>query len=210
VIFDTSDMDLIFSEYYLQVSTKLPTANLFGIGERNYKLDLGTGGTFTIFNKDQPVNIEDGTQGHNLYGYHPVYLQRENSGSFSMVLLRSSNAMDVVIQNQQLTYKVVGGIIEFDIFLGGKTSDPETVVEQYHDFLGGWIQHPFWSFGHHQSRWGYKNVGDLNAVLQGYKDNDLILDVIWSDIDYMQDLVDFIIDEGNFPPDQMNQMLQNF
>mmetsp|Transcript_23635 Transcript_23635/g.20554 ORF Transcript_23635/g.20554 Transcript_23635/m.20554 type:complete len:155 (-) Transcript_23635:1603-2067(-) len=128
-----------------------------------------------------------------------------------MVLLRSSNAMDVVIENQVLTYKVIGGVIDLNFFLGGDDpAFPETVVKQYHTYVGGWIMHPFWAFGHHQSQYGFKNAQEMETVLANYQSHDLILDVIWSDIDYMKDYVDFIIDDANFPPSQMNNMLQTY
>ena len=206
VIFDSNAGDLIYSDYYLEFTTFLPSKNLYGFGERAYKLDLGTGGTFTLWNKDA-MDLENVTPGHNVYGYHTVYLQREKSNNFSTVLLRSSNAMDVTITNpvlrckSTLTYKVIGGILEFNIFTGdGKINSPESVVKQYHSFLGGWALHPFWAMGHHQCRWGYKNIQDLTQVLANYSLHNLPLDVIWSDIDYMSDYVDFTINTTAFRP----------
>ena len=46
---------------------------------------------------------------------------------------------------------------------------------------------PFWSFGFHQCRWGYKDVSYLEKVLDNFEKNDLPIDTIWSDIDYMVD-----------------------
>jgi len=213
VIFDSSAGPLIFSDYYLQLSTSLPTPNIYGLGERAYKLDLGTGGTFSLLNKDQFVVIEDGTAGHGLYGYHPVYLQREKSYNFSMVLLRSSNAMDAVIKNQNLTYKVTGGMFEFNMFLGDSSngrSDPETVTKQYHTWLGKWTMHPFWSLGHHQCKYGYHNVTELGWVLGNYSKYQIPLDTIWTDIDYMDKYVDFTMDPVNFSGPAMTQLLKTY
>lgn len=39
----------------------------------------------------------------------------------------------------------------------------------------------------HQCRWGYKNSSMLKDVIKGYENNDIPLDTIWSDIDYMVD-----------------------
>ena len=55
----------------------------------------------------------------------------------------------------------------------------------------------------HQSRWGYKNITYLENVLDSYQKNNLPLDTIWSDIDYMIDYEDFTIDESRFPLDKM-------
>lgn len=50
----------------------------------------------------------------------------------------------------------------------------------------------------------------LQDVIKGYESNDLPLDTIWSDIDYMVDYEDFTIDESRFPLDQMKQILTKY
>jgi len=212
VIFDSSVGDLIYSDYYVQFSTALATPNIFGFGERNYKMNLGPDGTYSVLTKDSPLDIETGESGHSTYGYHPVYLLREKSNAFSMALLRSSVGMDLVFEGgKNLTYKVMGGIIDLNFFLGGDVQNaPETVVKQYHSYLGGWTLQPFWSFGFHQCKWGYQNVLELEQVLANYSQYALPLDVMWSDIDYMQSYIDFTIDHNNFPPETMRAMLAKY
>jgi alpha-glucosidase (family GH31 glycosyl hydrolase) len=40
--------------------------------------------------------------------------------------------------------------------------------------------------GWHQCRWGYKNIRDLEVVQKSYKDHQIPLDTIWTDLDYMK------------------------
>lgn len=47
-------------------------------------------------------------------------------------------------------------------------------------------------------------------MIKGYESNDLPLDTIWSDIDYMIDYEDFTIDETKFPLDGMKKILENY
>jgi alpha-glucosidase/lysosomal alpha-glucosidase len=47
-------------------------------------------------------------------------------------------------------------------------------------------------------------------VVQGYEQNGLPLDTIWTDIDYMVDYEDFTIDENRFPLDRLNAILQKY
>jgi len=212
VIFDSSVGDLIYSDYYLQFSTSLATPNIFGFGERAFKFNLGPDGTYSILTKDSPGDLEVGESGHSLYGYHPVYLLREKSNAFSMGLLRSSVSMDLVIEGgKKLTYKVVGGIIDLNFFLGGDVENsPETVVKQYHSYLGSWTLQPFWSFGYHQSRWGYKTSNMMASTLEKFSQYNIPLDVIWSDIDYMRAKIDFTVDTQMFPPEKMKAMLAKY
>ena len=39
--------------------------------------------------------------------------------------------------------------------------------------------------GYHQSRWGYDNIQSLQNVILNFQKNDLPLDTLWSDLDYM-------------------------
>jgi alpha-glucosidase (family GH31 glycosyl hydrolase) len=208
-IFDTSVGNFIYSDYYIEFSTYLPTPYLFGLGERGYNLTLGPVGIYTIWNIDFNQNIETGLGGHNSYGDHPVYLNKEQSGNWSMMLLRNINAMDCIMNNsqsfQQLTYKITGGILDLNFFLGD--ANPETVVSNYHTFLGKWTVHPFWSYGYQQSRWGYNNLAELTEVVENFTYYNLPLDVIWSDIDYFDNYVDFTIDEERFPHLPFREML---
>lgn len=97
--------------------------------------------------------------------------------------------MDVIksINNNKhfITYKVIGGIIDFRFFLGEQ--NPQAVVERLNTYSGRAAIPPFWSFGFHQCRWGYDTVSKLEDVTSGYEKNGIPLDTIWSDIDYMID-----------------------
>ena len=120
--------------------------------------------------------------------------------------------MDVIksINNNKhyITYKVIGGVIDFRFFLGEQ--NPQAVVERLNIYSGRAAIPPFWSFGFHQCRWGYDTVSKLEDVTSGYERNSIPLDTIWSDIDYMIDYEDFTIDENRFPLDRMNKILDKY
>ena len=113
--------------------------------------------------------------------------------------------MDVIKETKNgksyLVYKVIGGILDFRFLLGEQS--PDATLNKLHIYMGRSAIPPFWSMGFHQCRWGYENITALQNVLKGYKDNNIPLDTIWSDIDYMIDYEDFTINEEKFPLDQM-------
>ena len=56
-------------------------------------------------------------------------------------------------------------------------------------------------------RWGYKHVEELADVVAKYKAADIPLEVMWTDIDYMDGYRDFSLDPNNFSKDKMQARL---
>jgi alpha-glucosidase (family GH31 glycosyl hydrolase) len=223
VVFSTNNHDFFFGENYGEFTSELPTANLFGLGERTTTFRLKSG-IYTLYNKDLYGEIEDGKgKGKNRYGSHPMYLMREKTGNYHITYLRNTFPMDVILdfpngnkntrrmkigKKNLITYKVAGGIFDFSIFFGDE--NPENSIKLYHNFLGGWSLTPFWSLGFHQCRWGYKNLNYIKEVLKGYADNSIPLDTIWMDIDYMNDYQPFTVDENRYNLNEFKSVLENY
>jgi alpha-glucosidase (family GH31 glycosyl hydrolase) len=209
VLFTTLNNFVKLQQNYVELSTDLPSENLFGLGERttNFKLKSGI---YTLYNKDLYGELEDGSGvGKNRYGSHPMYLMRERSGNYHVSYLRNSYPLDVEVDHlsSKLTYKISGGVLDFTFFIGDK--NPETSIKMYHKYLGGYSMPPFWSLGFHQSRWGYLSVNMIEDVLDNYEKLKLPLDTIWTDIDYMQDHMPFTLN-NNFNPIEFKKMLDKY
>jgi alpha-glucosidase (family GH31 glycosyl hydrolase) len=87
--------------------------------------------------------------------------------------------------------------------------NPESVIERFNAYNGRADVPPFWSFGYHQCRWGYADVGQLRAVAGNFSRLDIPLDTLWSDLDYMVDSEVFTLDERRFPPAEMRELLKD-
>jgi alpha-glucosidase len=88
--------------------------------------------------------------------------------------------MDILLQNTTLQYRAIGGIFDFYIYTG---PSPKDVVQQYVSSIGLPTMHQYWALGYHQCRWGYNNISALEDVVKGYKDANIPLETIWTDID---------------------------
>eukprot|EP00850_Spirogloea_muscicola_P000513 SM000002S05593 [mRNA] locus=s2:1149104:1151597:+ [translate_table: standard] len=112
--------------------------------------------------------------------------------------------MDVEYGHGSLTYRAIGGILDFYFFAG---PSPLAVVDQYTALVGRPVMPPYWTLGFHQSRYGYRDLEELAGVVAHYKDARIPLEAIWSDIDSMHDWKDFTLDPVNFPEAGMREFV---
>ena len=72
------------------------------------------------------------------------------------------------------------------------------VVKEFRKLIGKSYIPPKFAFGFGQSRWGYRTQEDFESIVAGYRDNNLPLDMLYLDIDYMDDYKDFTTNSENF------------
>ncbi|KAK5599029.1 hypothetical protein CRENBAI_026830 [Crenichthys baileyi] len=192
VLLNTTVAPLFYADQFLQFSTTLPTRFIYGLGEhRSNFLHSVQWNTLTMWARDVPPMEQT-----NLYGAHPFYLVMENGGDAHGFFLLNSNAMDVVLQpGPALTWRTIGGILDFYVFLG---PDPGSVIEQYVDVIGHPAMPIYWALGYHLCRWGYKTSNATWEVVKNMRNNGIPQDVQWNDIDYMDQAKDFTFDPANF------------
>lgn len=81
----------------------------------------------------------------------------------------------------------------------GKKNQLADIVKQFRKMIGKSYIAPRWAFGFQQSRWGYMNQADIEEVVDNYRRNNIPLDAVYMDIDYMERYKDFTIDGDRFP-----------
>ncbi|XP_062930555.1 lysosomal alpha-glucosidase-like [Mobula hypostoma] len=185
VLLNTTVGPLIFADQFLQISTSLASRHISGLGEHVTNLILNVDwNQLTLWNWDQIPHPNA-----NLYGSHPFYLVMEEDGSAHGVFLLNSNAQDVLLQpSPALTWRTIGGIFDFYVFLG---PNPKTVIRQYMDVIGYPIMPPYWSLGFHLCRFGYESTNVTRQVVENMTRANMPQDVQWNDIDYMDWRKDF-------------------
>ncbi|XP_065071770.1 maltase-glucoamylase-like isoform X1 [Rhopilema esculentum] len=192
-LFDSSAGPLIFADQFLQMSTKLPSKYIYGFGEHEHESFLHDVNwkTYGMFSRDQYPKPNA-----NLYGHHPFHMVMEEDGNAHGILLLNSNAMDVTLQPlPALTYRTIGGVLDFYMFFG---PTPEDVVKQYTLAVGRPFMPPYWSLGFQLCRWGYNSLERVKNITQKMREYDIPQDVQYGDIDHMDRHVDFTFNKKKY------------
>lgn len=174
-----------------------PGERYFGCGERTGGLEK-TGTRLTFWNVDPP-------EGHtasfdNLYASVPfVMTLDEETGNAWGMLLDSTHRTHFDLAHEsagEASFQVEGGDLVYYVFCGPA---PKAVLERYTELTGHTPMPPIWALGNQQSRWGYEGATEVEAVARGYRERDLPCDVMYFDIDYMDEFRVFTWGPKAFP-----------
>lgn len=178
VLFDTSAANMVFESQYLRLRTKLPEdPNLYGLGENSDPLRLNTTDYIRTLWSQDAYGVPTGS---NLYGNHPIYFEHRDTGSHGVFLL-NSNGMDIKINRteesgQWLEYNTLGGVVDLYFVAGPDTIE---VAQQYASLVGTPAMMPYWGFGFHQCRYGYRDVFNVAEMVYNYSQAQIPLES-WS------------------------------
>ncbi|RDD41921.1 Lysosomal alpha-glucosidase [Trichoplax sp. H2] len=191
VIFDSSVSGFIFEDQFLEISSKLPSIYFYGLGEHEHQSLAHSNWNWHrwgMFSRDEFPGPN-----RNLYGVHPMYLNVEDAdGNSNVVLLVNSNAMEAVLTPLPgITWRTIGGILDFYVFLG---PSPANAVSQYIKTIGLPYFPPYWSLGFQLCRWGYNSLDRVKQVVEDMRAADIPMDVQYGDLDYMKYQLDFTYD----------------
>jgi len=194
-------MSFIFERQYLEISKFVNSDSaVYGFGEVFGPYRRNSENTsHALWNADNADPI-----GQNLYGSHPFYIEIIDGRAYGF-LLKNSHGMQFSIQNNLMTIQTIGGNFDIYFFMGPTMED---VTKQYYKVIGAPALFPYWALGWHQCRYGYRNIGEVRDVVANYKKNNIPLDTMWIDIDYMENNKDFTYDSQNFPVSEMKKFVQ--
>lgn len=166
---------------------------VYGLGESNRGINK-RGYCYISNCTDDPEHTEDK---RSLYGAHNfiivsgkttfgLFFDYPGKLTFDIGYTRM-DTMKIFCENADLDIYVIEGETAYDI------------VKQFRHVIGHSYIPPKFAFGFGQSRWGYTTKEDFRKVAKGYRENHIPIDMIYMDIDYMQDFKDFTVNEKNFP-----------
>lgn len=215
ILFSTIGNHLIFENQFIEFVTHMNEGySLYGLGEVIHGLRLEPGLVRTIYGSDAGDIVD-----RNIYGSHPFYLETKyyeldedfavqevvKDGQYNSsakhvstshgVYLRNSHGMEVLMGENNVTWRTLGGDIDLYFFSGPTQPD---VTSQYLSQIGLPVLQQYWTLGYHQCRWGYQNWSMTEAVVDAFEEFQIPLETIWNDIDYMKAYRDFDNDPIRF------------
>ena len=179
--------DVQLTDGDVTLSRKLDDDKIYGLGE-NVKGINKRGCMFTSFNEDDPDITEDRK---SLYASHN-FLIIAGKNTFG-VFIDTPKVVDYDLGFSDLDKLVIKTKDGFDLYvIEGNSKTPELdIIHEFREMIGKSYIAPFWAFGVAQSRWGYKSRQDLEDVINGFKEKKLPLDMLFFDIDCLEEFEDF-------------------
>lgn len=166
---------------------------VYGLGEANRGINK-RGYVYVSNCTDDPNHTEEKV---SLYGAHNfiVISGEKNIGMFFDY--PSSLKFDIGYTHKD---KMIITADRADMYIYVITGDSALdIIKQFRKIIGKSYVAPKYAFGYGQSRWGYNCAKDIDEVVEGYRENNIPLDMVYLDIDYMDAYKDFTISEERFP-----------
>lgn len=172
----------------------LPEDVVYGLGETVRGINK-RGWKYVSFCTDDPVHTEGK---ESLYGAHNFIIVSNNRNKYGVFIDCPARAvfdigythldkLTITVESSDVAVYIIEAEIELDI------------VKEMRELTGKSYIAPLWAFGYQQSRWSYMNADAVRNVAKGYRDNNMPIDAIYLDIDYMEDYKDFTINNERFP-----------
>ena len=177
----------------------------FGFGERGGPLNR-RGRTFIMRNVDKFAYTEFSDP---LYQSYPFYYGMREGRVYGMFW--DNPAFPSFSMNAEhngiITYAAQKGELDYYIIAGPET---QTVANTYAQLTGFTPLPPKWTLGYHHSRYGWSSEGEILTIAEELRNQQFPCDVLYFDIDYMDQLHIFTWNPTTFPdPLQMNTTLKN-
>ena len=186
-----------------------PDAVVYGLGEQIRGINK-RGWIYVSDNADDPNHTEGK---HSLYGAHN-FLLVDGKVTFGLFLdtpgkvsfdigYTSYDQMVITFENPDYDCYVIEADMRDE-----NVGQALQIVHEFRGLIGRSYIPPKWAFGFGQSRWGYKNAADVREIVKQYRENNIPLDSVYMDIDYMNHFKDFTIDGQAFPdfPEFVSEM----
>ncbi len=200
-------------------------------GKEIFFAENGNKLTFTMQDKTIVYGLGENVRGINKRGWiyesncadDPNHLENTRSlyGAHNFIIISDDKHIGLFVDTPRKvtfdigythydTLDIIPEGDNYEIYLIENDS-PDLIVKEFRELIGQSYIPPKWAFGYGQSRWGYKSAKDIVEVVENYRKNNIPLDMVYLDIDYMERFKDFTINQETFPdfPNFVKEMKEN-
>ena len=179
-------------------------ADFYGTGEVTGTLKRNNT-SITLWNSDNYGYDKYG--GKQLYQSHPWVMGLRPNGTAFCVIADNTWKMDIEITNTSILFTSDGPAFRVIVFEG---KSPQDILKKLADLSGKIELPPIWSLGYQQCRYSYMNEAEVKEIADKFRTKKLPCDVLWMDIDYMDQYKIFTFSNPSFPnPAELNKYLHN-
>jgi alpha-glucosidase len=186
-----------------RVYKKMPLdEHYFGLGDKVGPLDR-RGQSFRLWNTDAFL-FQESTD--PIYKSIPFFMTMRGGRSAGIFLDNTwSTSFDFGrIERNIYSFGAEGGPIDYYVFYG---PDPKQITRTYAWLTGLPPLPPMWSLGFQQSRFSYETESRLREIATRLRSDKIPADVLYLDIDFLQEHRPFTVDPERFP--HFDQMLSD-
>ncbi len=167
---------------------------IYGLGEHLGSMNR-RGRRFRSYCRDEANHTEDKNE---LYGAHNFFIHVTEQGQTGYFIdFPGEVVYDTGFHDERIFSIEIHGKDFRMLKIPGET--PEEIVSRFLQAVGKAYIPPKWAFGYFQSRWGYKDQEEIEEVYRRFTKEDLPLDGIYLDLDYMEDFKNFTVSKSRFP-----------
>ncbi|XP_023219995.1 maltase-glucoamylase, intestinal-like isoform X1 [Centruroides sculpturatus] len=144
--FDTQIGPIIFRKDYVEISSFLPSHNIYGLGQskrRKFGIDLQSTTRWNLYSRHR----SNESRKINWPGVHPFYLCMETNGQAHGVLVETTRPIEIQVNAGPIvTFRIIDDKLRLHFFFG---PSPAEVVSQLLECVGKPLFPPYWALGHH-------------------------------------------------------------
>ena len=178
------------------------TADFYGTGEVTGTLKRNNT-SITLWNSDN-YGYEK-YFGKRLYQSHPWVMGVRPNGTVFGVIADNTWKMDIDISNTSIVFTSDGPAFRVLVI---EAATPQKLLEKLATLTGKIELPPLWSLGYQQCRYSYMNETEVKSIADNFRSKKLPCDVLWMDIDYMDQYKVFTFSSAAFSiPTGLNNYL---
>lgn len=185
-----SPFELKKQKFYLKLDQN---ARIYGLGETIRGINK-RGWIYESWCTDEPFHTEDK---RSVYGAHNFILIDGTTRFGAFFDLPGRITFDLgYTDSDRIVITPERFALELYIITGDSL---KAIVSEFRSLIGKSYIPPLWAFGYGQSRWGYVKEDDIRRCADTYQDARIPLDMLYLDIDYMDNFKDFTVHPERFP-----------